>query len=371
MTISHLRFGPRPIRSAYLIRQASFVACHQFEFLDRFDVLEHARGRRASSCSTRPSAADEVWDHLPREVQEQIIDKRLQLYAIDASAVAREAGMGGRINTIMQTCFFAISGVLPRDEAIEQIKKAIEKTYGKRGRRRSSGELRGGRRDARPPARGRRAGDGHRDARAVRRSSRREAPDFVQRVTAVMLAGKGDLLPVSAFPVDGTWPAGTAKWEKRNIAVEIPVWDRSVCIQCNKCALVCPHAAIRAKVYDPAALGDAPATFKSTAYKGHEFKGQATRSRSRPRTAPAASSASTVCPAKDKTNPRHKAIDMAPAGAAARGGARQLRVLPRPARARSRPTVKRRSSRARSSSSRCSSTRAPAPAAARRRTSSC
>ena len=245
-------------------------------------------------------------------MQEQLIDKRIRFYTIDASAVARETGMGGRINTIMQTCFFAISGVLPREEAIAQIKHAIEKTYSKRGAevvKRNFEAV-----DAtlahlqEVPVPSRR----HRDARAVRRSCPPLAPDFVQRITAVLLAGKGDLLPVSAFPVDGTWPVGTAKWEKRNLALEIPVWDPGICIQCNQCVLVCPHAAIRAKVYDDGPLAGAPPTFKSVPYKGLEFKARAYTIQVAPEDCTGCNLCVNVCPAKDRTNPRHKAIDMHP-----------------------------------------------------------
>jgi pyruvate-ferredoxin/flavodoxin oxidoreductase len=307
-TVSHLRTSPRPIRSAYLISKARFVACHQFEFLDRIDMLEHA----ADGAVFLLNAAfdgDGVWDRLPREVQQQVIDKHLRVYAIDASAVAKRAGMGGRINTIMQTCFFAISGVLPRDEAIAQIKHAIEKTYSKRGAEvvkrnfdavdRALAELH----EVRVP-------------QAVTSTQQRpplvspDAPDFVQRITSVLLAGKGDLLPVSAFPADGTWPVGTSKWEKRNLAAEIPVWDQGICIQCNQCALVCPHAAIRAKVYDADALAHAPSTFKSVPYKGLEFKDRRYTIQVAPEDCTGCNLCVNVCPAKDRTNPRHKAIDM-------------------------------------------------------------
>ncbi len=307
-TVSHLRTSPRPIRSAYLISRARFVACHQFEFLERIDVLEHA-AEGAVFLLNAPYPADRIWDHLPEEVQHQLIDKRIRFFAIDASEVARLTGMGGRINTIMQTCFFAISGVLPREEAIAKIKYAIEKTYSKRGAeviRRNFEAV---------------------DATlahlhevpipsAVTATHARppmvspDAPDFVQRMTAVLMAGKGDLLPVSAFPVDGTWPVGTAKWEKRNLAREMPVWDPAVCIQCNHCVLVCPHAAIRAKVYDDGPLTDAPSTFKSTPYKGNEFKGQAYTIQVAPEDCTGCNLCVNVCPARDRTNPRHKAIDM-------------------------------------------------------------
>ena len=310
VTISHLRFGPRPIRSAYLIRKANFVACHQTEFLDKYDMLEFA-GQGATFLLNTPFGADEVWDHLPREVQQAIVEKHLKLFVIDAYKVAKDTGMGVRINTIMQTCFFAISGVLPREEAIEQIKKAIKKTYGKKGDVVVQKNFA--------------AVDhtlAHLDevklpgavtaARVMPPTVSEVAPDFVKRVTAVMMSGKGDLLPVSAFPVDGTWPVATTQWEKRNIALEVPVWDAALCIQCNKCAMVCPHAAIRAKVYDPALLAGAPATFKSIDYKAADFKGTKYTIQVAPEDCTGCTLCVMVCPAKDKSNPKHKAIDMAP-----------------------------------------------------------
>jgi pyruvate-ferredoxin/flavodoxin oxidoreductase len=310
ITISHLRASPRPIRSSYLVAKARFVACHQFEFVEKIDVLEHA-APGAVFLLNAPGETSQVWDRLPREMQEQIIAKKIRLFAIDAVAVAKATGMGQRINTIMQTCYFAISGVLPRDEAIAQIKKAIEKTYGKRGaevvRRNFEAVDSTLERLQEIPA----------PASVSARRTRQplvstEAPDFVQKVTAVMMSGKGDLLPVSAFPVDGTWPVATAKWEKRNIAIDIPVWDPKICIQCNQCALVCPHATIRAKVYDPAALSGAPATFQSTPYKGLEFKGKAFTIQVAPEDCTGCALCVNVCPAKDRTNPKHKAIDMRP-----------------------------------------------------------
>ncbi|HEX2445433.1 MAG TPA: pyruvate:ferredoxin (flavodoxin) oxidoreductase [Vicinamibacterales bacterium] len=310
ITISHLRTSKRPIRSAYLVGQAGFVACHQFEFVDKIDVLEHA-APGSTFLLNAPFPADEIWNHLPRELQEQIIDKKIRFFAIDAYELAKRAGMGTRINTIMQTCFFAIAGLLPRDEAIGHIKKAIEKTYGKRGpevvRRnwevvdQALAHLH----EIRVPT-----AVSATYARPPLVSER--APDFVQKVTAVILAGKGDLLPVSAFPVDGTWPMATAKWEKRNIAFEIPVWDSKVCIQCNQCALVCPHAAIRAKVYDETDLAGAPPTFKSTLYRGNEYKGKHFTIQVAPEDCTGCNLCVNVCPAKDRTNPKHKAINMAP-----------------------------------------------------------
>jgi pyruvate-ferredoxin/flavodoxin oxidoreductase len=310
VTVSHLRFGPRPIRSAYLISKASFVACHQDQFLDRYDMLEAAIPGAVFLLNT-PFDKDEAWDQLPLEMQEQILEKRLKVWVIDAYKVAKSLGMGVRINTIMQTCFFAISGVLPREEAIVQIKKAIEKTYGKKGEemvRRNFAAV-----------------DetlAHLSEMTVPTkitSTRRRppivsdaAPDFVKRVSGVMLAGKGDLLPVSAFPPDGTWPLSTARWEKRNIALDIPVWDEKICIQCNKCAMVCPHAAIRAKVFDPGLLSGKPLTYKSVDFKGPEYKGKAYTIQVAPEDCTGCTLCVQVCPAKDKANPKHKSLDMAP-----------------------------------------------------------
>jgi pyruvate-ferredoxin/flavodoxin oxidoreductase len=310
MTISHLRFGPRPIRSAYLIRQAEFVACHQFQFLERVDVLEYARPGGVFLLNA-PFPADRVWDVLPREVQHDIIEKQLKFYVIDALKVARDTGMGGRINTIMQVCFFAVSGVLPRDKAIAQIKKSIQKTYGKKGEevvRRNFEAV------DQTLAHLYEVPIPERASAALGRVPLvpEGAPDFVRKVTAVMMSGKGDLLPVSAFPVDGTWPTGTTRWEKRSIAVEVPLWDPRICIQCNKCAFVCPHAAIRAKVYEPHQLAQAPEGFLSCDYKAADFKGWKYTIQVAPQDCTGCNLCVMVCPAKDKGNPRHKAIDMAP-----------------------------------------------------------
>jgi len=308
VTISHLRFGPDAIRSPYLIRRANFVACHQFNLLERYDVLDYA-APGAVFLLNAPHAADKVWQHLPREVQEQIVAKGLRFYVIDAYSVARQNGMAGRINSVMQTCFFAISGVLPRNQAVAAIKKAIEKTYAKKGSevvRRNSATV-----DAA-------LGELHEvvvrgEATTARRRPpivSEEAPNLVQRVTALILAGKGDDLPVSAFPVDGMWPTATAQYEKRSLAQFIPNWDPDVCIQCNKCVMGCPHAAIRAKLYPPDALGDAPDTFKSVDYKGPEIKGQKYTIQVAPEDCTGCNLCVVLCPAKDKSNPRHKALDM-------------------------------------------------------------
>jgi len=309
ITISHLRFGPGPIRSSYLIRKAGFVACHQFGFLEKYDMLEYAIPG-GTFLLNAPFAKDEVWKNIPRKVQEQIVAKKLKVYAIDAYKVAEETGMGNRINSVMQTCFFAISGVLPREEAISHIKKAIEKTYGKKGAevvRRNFAAVDATLENLHEIPVGSPTGNVK-----MRPTVPENAPDFVKRVQAVIIEGKGDLLPVSAFPVDGTWPTATSQWEKRAIALEVPVWDEKICIQCNKCAFVCPHAAIRAKVYDGGALGKAPATFKSIDFKGNEFKGKKYTIQVAPEDCTGCNLCVMVCPAKDKSNPKHKAIDMAP-----------------------------------------------------------
>ncbi|MBU3666252.1 MAG: pyruvate:ferredoxin (flavodoxin) oxidoreductase [Chthoniobacterales bacterium] len=310
VTVSHLRFGPHPIRSTYLVSRANFVGVHQWEFFDKLDVLDLA-APGAVVLVNSVHGPDAVWSALPREAQEIIVARKLRLYTIDAYNVARETGMGGRINTIMQTCFFAISGVLPRDEAIAQIKKAIEKTYARKGAEvvqknfAAVDATLAALHEVPVPA----AADATRHRPPV---VPEHAPDFVKRVTAVMLEGKGDLLPVSAFPVDGNWPMGTTKWEKRNLAQEIPVWDADLCIQCNKCVLVCPHAAVRAKFYEPSALEHAPETFKHAAFRSTALKGMDFTIQIAPEDCTGCTLCVQVCPAKDKANPRHKALDMAP-----------------------------------------------------------
>jgi pyruvate-ferredoxin/flavodoxin oxidoreductase len=310
ITISHLRFGPRPIQSAYLVKRANFVACHQFVLMEKYDVLGYAVPG-AVFLLNAPYGPEEVWDHLAREVQQQILEKRLTFYTIDAVDVARKTGMGGRINAIMQTCFFAISGVLPRDEAIEKIKESIEKTYGRKGdeivRRnwQAVDETLANLHEVKVPER-------VTATKSLPPTISADAPEFVQRVIGVIASNNGDLLPVSAFPVDGTWPVGTTMWEKRNIALEIPVWDAEICIQCNKCVLVCPHATIRAKYYDPELLKDAPPTFKSTAFRSQEIKGSKYTLQVAPEDCTGCSLCVMVCPVKDKTNPKHKAVNMAP-----------------------------------------------------------
>ncbi len=310
VTVSHLRFGPRPIRQTCLISKANFVACHQFTFLEKFDVLEAALPG-ATFLLNAPYEADEVWDKLPRKVQEEIIAKKLDFYVIDAYKIAKEVGLGGRINTIMQTCFFALSGVLPRDEAIAKIKEAIKKTYAKRGE-----EVVRMNYEAVDQA----LAHLHKIEVPAEATSTiemppvvpPEAPEFVQKVTAKMIARKGDELPVSAMPADGTFPSGTTQWEKRNIALEIPVWEPDLCIQCGKCAMACPHAAIRIKVYDEKYLENAPATFKSTDARGRKFKGMKYTIQVAPEDCVGCMLCVEVCPAHDKANPERKALNMHP-----------------------------------------------------------
>ncbi len=310
MTISHLRFGPRPIRSTYLIKNAGFVACHQFHFLERMNVLDYARPGAVVLLNS-PHAAAEVWEKLPRDAQEQMIEKKVKLYVIDGSSVAIQTGMGGRVNTIMQTCFFALSGVLPRDEAIAKIKQSIEKSYARKGdevvrRNWAAVDLTlENLHEVELPSTAT-------TTRAPMPVVPAQAPEFVQRITAVMMSGKGDLLPVSAFAPDGTWPTGTTQWERRNIAIEIPIWDPEFCIQCNKCAFVCPHAAIRAKVYGKDALTGAPDAFQAVDYKGNDYKGMAYTIQVAPEDCTGCNLCVNVCPGKDKTNPKHKAINMQP-----------------------------------------------------------
>jgi len=311
VTVSHLRFGPRPIHSTYLIDKAKFIACHQFVFLERYDMLKFAIPG-ATFLLNSPYGPDEVWDKTPRSVQQDIIDKKIKYYVIDGYRVAKEAGMGGRVNTIMQTCFFAISDILPRDEAIESIKNAIKKTYGAKGEEvvRSNFE-----------AVDRTLANLFEVKVAAQATSKIErppvvspqAPEFVQTVLAPILANLGDTLPVSVFPIDGTFPMGTCAWEKRNIALEIPSWDDEICIQCGKCALVCPHAAIRTKAYPEELTKKAPPTFKWMKAKGPEFlPGMAYTVQVAPEDCTGCELCVDFCPVKNKKETRLKAINMAP-----------------------------------------------------------
>ncbi|OGO40631.1 MAG: pyruvate:ferredoxin (flavodoxin) oxidoreductase [Chloroflexi bacterium RBG_16_58_14] len=307
-TISHLRFGPKPIRAPYLVSQAQFVACHQFSFLERFDVLKYAMPGGVFLLNSIYNA-DEVWDNLPQEVQQGIIDKQLRFYNINAYEVAKATGMGSRVNTIMQTSFFAISGVLPADEAIYQIKKSIEKTYTKRGEAvikmnfeavdatlEHLHEVKPGKVNS---------------TQTRRPAVPAEAPEFVRNVLGKMISLEGDMIPVSAMPVDGTYPSGTTQWEKRNIALEIPVWEPDLCIQCGKCVYVCPHAVIRAKVYDSALMVKAPETFKSKPASWKELPNTLYTIQVAPEDCTGCALCVEVCPAKDKTQVGRKALNMA------------------------------------------------------------
>jgi pyruvate-ferredoxin/flavodoxin oxidoreductase len=328
VTTSHLRFGPHPIHAPYLIEQAEFVACHQFSFLARIDVLKPA-ARGGVFLLNSVYDAESVWAHLPIETQQTIREKRLRFFVIDADRVARETGMGGRVNTIMQTCFFAISGVLPREQAIEAIKRSIRKTYGKRGEavvRRNFAAVDATLAHLYPvtiPDEIAAAPEFSlgTQAQMIRKSlpvlQRRppvpsEAPAFVQRTLAPMIGGMGDALPVSALPADGTYPVGTTRWEKRDIADEIPVWEPDLCIQCGKCVFVCPHAVIREKVYPAEAAQGAPETFASVDARFKEFPGMMYTLQVSPEDCTGCGLCVEVCPAKDKSQVGRKAINMAP-----------------------------------------------------------
>jgi pyruvate-ferredoxin/flavodoxin oxidoreductase len=310
VTVSHLRFGPDPIRSCYLIGSASFIGCHQWDFLEKYPVLASAT-EGATFLLNSPYPAESVWEELPRPVQETILTKKLKFYVINAYKVAREAGLVGRINTVLQTCFFSLAGVLPKEEAIGKIKQYIQKTYGKKGEEIVKMNLK--------------AVDSALDHlyevqvpeqitsnKPLRAIVPDTAPDFVKNVLGKMLAREGDEIPVSALPCDGTYPSGTSKWEKRNVAQEIPIWDPDVCVQCGKCVMVCPHGVIRSKVYSEGELSNAPATFKSSAARDHDWKGQKFTIQVAPEDCTGCALCVDVCPAKNKSQPRLKAINMAP-----------------------------------------------------------
>lgn len=313
VTVSHLRFGPNPIRSTYLVSRANFVACHQWEFVEKFDLLEAAEPQGVFLLNS-PYSPEETWTRLPAKLRSQICDRQLSVYTIDASRVARDAGMGGHINTVMQVCFFAVAGVLPREEAIARIQRSIRKTYGKKGEAVVEMNLR--------------AVDQtlehlypvdylHYDTPSTGPDTERSpipdtAPAFVREVLGKIIGREGDSLPVSALPIDGTYPCGTSKWEKRNIAQEIPVWDPDVCVQCGKCVMVCPHAVIRAKVYEPEQLAHAPDAFKHTAARDHDWADLQFTIQVAAEDCTGCGICVDVCPAKNRAEPRKKAINMAP-----------------------------------------------------------
>ena len=311
VTVSHLRFGPEPIRSTYLITDANFIACHQWEFVEQFDLLETAKSNSIFLLNS-PYPPEEVFSHLPRNLQQTIIDKNLQVYTINATQVAKEAGMGSRINTVMQVCFFALAGVLSREDAIAQIKKAIRKTYGKKGEEIVQMNIKAVDSALEHLYQVSIPATVTPEAFELRPSIPDTAPAFVREVLGKIIARHGDELPVSALPNDGTYPTATSQWEKRNIAQEIPVWDADVCVQCGKCVLVCPHAVIRSKVYDEAELATAPETFKVANAKDHDWKGLKFTIQVAAEDCTGCGICVDVCPAKNKSQPRLRAINMAP-----------------------------------------------------------
>ncbi len=326
MTVSHLRFGPQPIRSTYLVSRANFVACHLPTFLEKYDMVKPLISGGTFLLNS-PYPKDEVWSKLPTPLQEQLIAKKAKFYVIDATKVARDSGMGGRINTIMQVCFFALSGVLPRDKAIESIKYSIKKTYGKKGEEVVAMNLKAvdntleHLHEVAVPNRVNGSG-------GLLPPVTANAPKFVKDVLGPLTAGDGDDLPVSAFPVDGTFPTATAQYEKRNLALDIPVWDEKICIQCLKCVAICPHATIRAKVYEPAALKGAPAAFKSVDSRVPDFKGWKFTLQVAAEDCTGCALCVDVCPAKNKTRSEAQGHQHAAAGAVARAGAEKLGLLP-------------------------------------------
>ncbi len=314
MTVSHLRFGPKPINSTYLIgeNEASFVACHQPTFITRFNLLEKAK-EGATFLLNSQTPANKVWNDLPRELQQTMIDKKIKFYVVDAYGIAEQTKMGRRINTIMQTCFFAISGVLPRDEAITEIKKAVEKTYGKKGQHlleRNYAAIDASIAGLYPVEVPAQVTSTHARPPVVPD----HATDFVKRVTSILIEGRGNQLPVSLMPADGTWPTATALYEKRNLALQLPKWEDDICTHCGKCPMVCPHAAIRSKVYPAELAANAPPNFQHVPIKGKDFpEGYHVTYQVAPDDCTGCGICVEVCPIRDRKDPNRKALNMVPA----------------------------------------------------------
>ncbi len=309
VTVSHLRFGQEPIKAPYLITEADFLGCHQWSLLGKNDMASQVKDGGVLLVNS-PYPAETFWEHVPLPVQEAILEKKLSLYIVDAYRLAAEAGMGGRINIIMQTAFFKVADLMPEKEALTAIRDAIEKTYRRKGQDIIDKNLKVIDLAVAGVVKVELAGKSA-DGRSIESPVSTEAPDFVQRVTAAIMMGRGDALPVSAFPVDGIWPTGTTKWEKPTLAQQIPVWDPDICIQCNKCVLVCPHTAVRAKFYPQEAVGNAPETFKSVPFRSNDFPDQHYTIQIAPEDCTGCRLCVEICPAKDKTNPKHKALDVA------------------------------------------------------------
>ena len=309
LTVSHLRFGKKPIRSEYLISRANFVAVHDYTFMEKYDVLKFAE-EGATFLLNSPVPADKVWDALPLEQQKVIIEKKLKFFVLNANAIAKEVGLGRHVNIPLQTAFFVLSNVLPKDEAIKKIKEYVVKTYSKKGEAVVAMNLASvdkalGCQEVKVPAQAT-------SNTRMKPSVSADAPEFVRNVTALMIKGDGNSIPVSALPVDGTYPSATTQWEKRNIALEMPVWDEKICIQCGKCVLICPHACIRGKVYDPAKAAAAPAGWLSAKAMFPQFKDKVYTLQVSPEDCTGCTLCVQICPAKSKTDPTHFAINMAP-----------------------------------------------------------